>query len=145
MKNQEKKDFAKLLFIQSNLNRKEIASQVGVTEKTLRNWIESDNWQDIKDSQTITREALLSDSYAQLKAINEKIKTELGGVPNKELSDAKAVIRKEIESLSVHPTYRYVEVMEEFQSWLTRNEPQHLKVMTELSLKFVEEIAAKRR
>lgn len=140
----EKTLIAKALFAQSGLNRKEIAKQVGISETTLRDWIKKGGWEDIRESRMITREHLLQESYAQLAATNKRITEEFGGVPNKELSDAKAVIRKEIESLSHQPLYRYVEVMEDFQGWITKNAPKELPNMTRLSMSFIEDVAAKK-
>ncbi len=144
MRNAEKKNFAQGLFVKSDLNRKEIATQVGVTEKTLRKWIDDGGWQELKDVQSITRSQLLIDAYKQLAAINKKINDEHEGVPTKELSDAKGVIRKEIETLSDNPLYLYVEVFENFTDWMARNHPKHLKDLARLSYDFVQEVAKKK-
>ena len=143
MTNKEKKQLAYSLFIKSSFNRKEIAKQVGCTEKTLRNWIEKEDWQSIKEAQTLTRSKLLQDAYSQLKAINEKINDDFGGIPNKELSDAKAVIRKEIEALSNHPLHLYVEVFTEFLDWVNENEPKDVQKIVALSDGFINNIASK--
>jgi len=143
MTNKEKKQLAYSLFIKSSLNRKEIAKQVGCTEKTLRRWIETEGWQPIKEAQTLTRGKLLQDAYSQLKAINDKINNDLGGIPNKELSDAKAVIRKEIETLSGHPLHLYVEVFTEFIDWVTDNHKSKVHQVVELSDGFINDIASK--
>lgn len=144
MKNSDKKALGKNLFINSNLNRKQIAEQIGCTEKTLRTWIENDNWEDLKNSLTITRPQLLQESYAQLKAINEKIKNDFGGVPNKELSDAKGIIRKEIELFSFQPIHKYVEVFEDFIDYLNRNMPSQLNDFTISSQAFIQEISKRK-
>lgn len=141
MKNAEKKELARSLYTKSQLNRKQIAVQVGTTEKTLRKWIDEENWDAIKDSLQITRPQLLQESYQQLAAINKKIKEELGGVPNKELSDAKGVIRKEIEAFSVQPLYKYIEVFEEFIDFLSKNEPSLINPFTDASQNFINQIS----
>jgi hypothetical protein len=144
MNNAEKKNLAKTLFVKSTMNRKQIAAQVSVTEKTLRSWIELDNWEDLKNSQTITRSQLLQDAYNQLRAINQKIETELNGVPTKELSDAKGVIRKEIEHFSHQPIYKYVEVFEEFIEHLAKNAPVELTKFAELSQNFIAQLSKRK-
>ena len=140
MKNLEKKELAGALYTKSQLNRKQIATQVGTTEKTLRKWIEEENWDAIKDSLQITRPQLLQESYQQLAAINKKIKEDFGGVPNKELSDAKGVIRKEIEAFSVQPLYKYIEVFEEFIDYLSKNEPALINQFAIASQNFINQI-----
>lgn len=140
MKNAEKKELAKNLYIKSGFNRKEIASQVGTTEKTLRNWIEEGEWDKMKDSLLITRPQLLQDAYAQLNAINRKIESELGGIPTKDLSDAKGAIRREIELFSDQPIHKYIEVFEEFFGFLSKNDPKKIVEFADLSQAFIAQI-----
>lgn len=140
MKMADKKERARAFFVKSTLNRKEIAEAVGVTEKTLRNWIESENWQEEKDSQSITRMQLLQESYRQLKAINDDIRDNYNGVPSKNLADAKAMIRKEIDSLSRQPIYRYVEVFEEFLIFVSKNNPPLVEPFSKVSMNFISEL-----
>lgn len=144
MKNAEKKVLAKGLFVKSTMTRKEIATQVSVTEKTLRNWIDTDNWEELKNSQTITRGQLLQDAYNQLRAINQKIEVDFKGVPTKELSDAKGVIRKEIEHFSHQPIYKYVEVFEEFIEYTSKVSPVDLTKFSELSQGFIAHISKRK-
>jgi hypothetical protein len=143
MNNQDKKKLAQTLFIKSSLSRREIAQQIGVTEKTLRTWIDTGNWDELKDSQTITRGKLLQDALNQLSKINEKVE-EMGGIPDKHLSDAKAVVRKEIELFSANPLHKYVEVFEEYISFLSKNYPAELSQFAERSVEFINELATRK-
>lgn len=140
MKLADKKERARAFFVKSTLNRKEIADAVGVTEKTLRSWIVCENWQEEKDSQSITRMQLLQESYLQLKAINDQIRDNNAGVPTKNLADAKAMIRKEIDSLSRQPIYRYVEVFEEFLIFVSKNRPALVESFSKESMNFISEL-----
>ena len=141
MTNKDKKQLARSLYIKSDLNRKQIAHQVACSQTTLRSWIEKEDWESIKEAETISRTRLLQDAYGQLKAINDKISNELGGVPNKELSDAKGVIRKEIEALTNMPLHNYVEVMIELTRWLQIHHPDKLLEVMELADDFIRNIA----
>lgn len=143
MKPQEKKKLAHSLFVKGNMTRKSIADQVGVQPKTLKSWIDKGNWEDMKEAQAITRPQLLQDAYNQLRAINLKVE-ELGGVPNKELSDAKAIVRKEIETFSNSPLHQYVEVFEEFIGFISKHSPEDLIRFAELSNEFIEVLAKKK-
>ncbi len=134
----EKKLTAKSLYLKSDMPRKDIAQIAGVTEKTLRRWIKDDKWDELKAIESITRKQLLQDAYRQLKRINEHIDTELDGIPNKEMSDAKAIIRKEIESLSDSPLHIYVEVSEELIHWLQMTHPDQVKNTTRFLSEFIE-------
>lgn len=142
--NSDKKLIANGLFVKQNWTAKDIAKHVGVTAKTVGNWIRDGNWKDQKEAQTITRSNLLIDSYKQLAAINKRVETDHDGVPNKELSDAKAIIRKEIEALSHNPLYIYVEVMEELVEWISKNQPASLKEFSKIMNSFIENVSKRR-
>lgn len=143
MTNAQKKNLAQALYISGSHTRKAIANQVGCTEKTLRNWIDKGNWDEIKEAQTITRSELLRQSYAQLRAINEEIADNHGGIPNKQLSDAKGVIIKEIEILSDAPLHNYIQVGNDFAKYLTKNHPKDVQKSVMLFNEMIEEIAEK--
>jgi len=141
MTNTEKQRIAKSLYIKSGLNRKEIASRAGCTEKTLRKWINKFNWDEIKQNTTITRPQLLQDAYNQLKAVNRRITDDCDGVPTKELAYAKAVLRKEIETLADAPLHVYIEVFDEYTNWIEKNYPKKLIELTSIAFDFIEEKA----
>lgn len=143
MNQEEKKQRAYEVYVLSSVKRtrKEIAKMVQVTEKTLREWIDKYDWDKLREARQITRPQLLQEAYAQLKAINQVIQTEYNNVPNKELSDAKAVIRKEIEAFSSQPIHRYIEVFEEFIEWLSKNEPIQINTFGTLSQRFIQELS----
>jgi predicted DNA-binding protein YlxM (UPF0122 family) len=134
----EKRRHAGKLYIKDEFTRKEIAERVGVTEKTLRDWIERFGWDELKEANTITRQQLLLDAYTQLKAVNQKI-AGMGNVPDKALSDAKATLRKEIETLSDSPLHQYAEVFDEFAVWLMGKHPDKAADIAQLQLQFLNE------
>ncbi|MDH6310585.1 transcriptional regulator with XRE-family HTH domain [Dysgonomonas sp. PFB1-18] len=69
----QKKEWAKLLFTKENLTQAEIAERVGVRPATLSKWVNTENWQLLKTSITITREEQLARLYQQLQLLQEKI------------------------------------------------------------------------
>jgi len=143
MNREEKKQLAYSLYVKSSgkSTRKELAKQIGVTEKTLRSWVELGEWELQKEAMQITRPQLLMDAYAQLKAINQHIEKVHKGVPTKELSDAKASVRKEIELFSTMALHKYIEVFEEFVGWLVTHEPSKIKEWDSLSQRFISELS----
>lgn len=140
MKLADKKHLAQSLYVKSELSRKAIAEQVNITEKTLRKWIELGEWDKMKDAMQITRPQLLQEAYAQLQAINQIIREEHNNVPPKDLSDAKGVIRKEIEAFSSNPIHRYIECFEDFIDYLSKNQPGQLRTFASLSMEFINEL-----
>ncbi|MCT4647577.1 MAG: phage terminase small subunit-related protein [Carboxylicivirga sp.] len=135
----EKKKKAAGLYVKGTLTRKQVADTIGVTEKTLRKWIEEGNWDDLKEAKTVTRQQLLLDAYAQLKAVNRRI-ADMGNVPDKTLSDAKSQLRKEIETLSDSPLHQYAEIFDEFAVWLVHNNPDMAAEIAHLQLEFLNDM-----
>ena len=69
----QKKDWAKLLFLKTQMNQKEIALKVQTTEKTLGKWIKEANWDLLRSSFTITKEQELRRIYQQIHEMNNAI------------------------------------------------------------------------
>lgn len=132
-----KKRLAQELYVLGNQTQKSIAATIGVTEKTLGKWITDNEWDALRDLQSITKKQLLTDSYAQLAAVNLAIKKN-GNVPSKEQYDAKSILGKEIDRLSDSPLAVYTDVFSDFIDWLLRNEPKHVQDFARLSMLFIE-------
>lgn len=73
LKIQDKKDWAKLLFIRENLTQKEIAGKVGVAEKTMSKWVNENNWEQLRSSVIITKSEELRRIYMQINELNTMI------------------------------------------------------------------------
>ena len=73
MTNEQRKEWAKLLFVKENLTQAEIAERVGVSRVTVNKWINTENWEHLKVSVTITKEEQLKSLYRQLAELNDKI------------------------------------------------------------------------
>lgn len=132
-----KKRLAQELYVLGNQTQKSIAATIGVTEKTLGKWITDNEWNALRDLQSITKKQLLTDSYAQLAAVNLAIKAN-GNVPSKEQYDAKSILGKEIDRLSDSPLAVYTDVFSDFIDWLLRNHPKHTQQFAQLSMEFIE-------
>ncbi len=73
LNNDQKKEWAKMIFLKENLTQKEIAQKVGVTDKTLGKWINEGNWNQYKSSIIITKEQELRRIYMQINELNTHI------------------------------------------------------------------------
>lgn len=71
--NQQKKDWAKVIFLQENLTIQEIAVKVGVSRVTMGKWVKEGNWEMYKAALTTTREEQIRNVYLQLAEINRSI------------------------------------------------------------------------
>ena len=132
------KSRAKAIYMNGNYTQKQVADLAGTTEKTLAKWIQENAWEPEKVAKTITRKQLLQESYAQLQAINEKIR-ECHHVPTKALSDAKAQCVREIEAFSDQPLHLIIETLEDLMSFTAKCKPAMLKPLAELTEAFVKQ------
>lgn len=72
--NQQKKEWAKLLYLKENLTQAEIADRVGASRQTVGKWIAAEKWEQQKVGITITREEQIGNLYRQVAEINNAIK-----------------------------------------------------------------------
>jgi DNA-binding transcriptional MerR regulator len=147
MKNAQKKELARGLYINSSLNQTEIATQVGTTPKTLRTWINEGGWSEIKQSKTLTRPHLLQQAYLRLQENNKALEILKPGemASYKTLMDAKAIIGKEIERLSDSPLHQYIEVCEDLMGWVAAHLPDQLQSVTAMLREFIEDVHKRQR
>lgn len=133
---------ARSLYLNSSLSNKDIAKQVGTTEKTLRKWRTDEDWDTLKELKTITRSNLLQDAYAQLKTINSEIaELKTGDIATRKvLFDSKAILGKEIDRLSESPLHVYIGVIDELINWIASNHPVKLQEVTTLTFEFIEDV-----
>lgn len=71
--NQQKKDWAKTLYLRENLTQQEIADRVGVSRVSVSNWIRTGKWEEQRTALTLTREEQVRALYRQVAAINKAI------------------------------------------------------------------------
>jgi hypothetical protein len=133
------KALAKTLFFKTDMIKKDICEQAKCSLVSLNKWISDGRWVELKEAETVTKRQLLADAYKQLKAVNCLI-DERGGVPDKEMSDAKSILRKEIESFSDNPLHIYVECFENFIGHTARENPELLKTLISLTESFMESL-----
>ncbi len=95
------KEFAKTLFLDTNqkITQKEIAARIGVSENTLRGWIQKENWEKLRKSLMITRQKMISDLYDQLEWLNDDIKKRDKKVATSSEANTIAVITNSIQKL----------------------------------------------
>ena len=53
---QQKKGYARTLYLKDNLTQQEIADKVGVSRNTINRWIAAEKWEEMKVGMTLTRE-----------------------------------------------------------------------------------------
>ncbi len=98
---EELMEIARVFFMQDQFTQKEIAEKVGVTERTISNWIEDGQWHKLKRNLLLTREEQLHNLYRELEEINNEIKGRKPGerYADKNLANTRRYLLKDIESL----------------------------------------------
>jgi transcriptional regulator with XRE-family HTH domain len=117
----QKKEWAKTLFVSERLTQKEIAMRTGVSEKTLSLWVNKENWDALRVSLTITKDAQLKRLYAQLEEINTAIEKREEGLRYSNTKDADIIVKitTAIKALETETGIaEIVEVFTGYNNWL---------------------------
>ena len=134
----EQKILAQTLYMTGKWTQKAIRGIVDVGEKTIGKWAKKGSWEHIRQTQQASKPKLLMNAYAQMMCITKKINEEMGGIPDKHLSDAKAQCLREIEAFDEHRLQVYVDCFEDFSSWLMHIEPKNGSVFSQLMMRFLD-------
>jgi len=89
----QKKEWAKELYIRGNNTQKDIALKVGVTEKTMSNWVNDGKWDGMRKTLLSTKQEQLNMLYEMLDLLNkEGVKSLQDNDPNT-MPDADRIIK----------------------------------------------------
>ena len=117
----QKKEWAKLLFTKENLTQQEIAERVGVSRITINKWINTEHWEQLKVSITITREEQLKSLYRQLAELNTAISEREKGerFPTASEADTISKLANAIKKMEIEVGMAdVISVFSEFLKWL---------------------------
>lgn len=99
MKQNQKKDWAKLLYITQNLSQVEISEITGVSKQSINKWVNKEKWDEQKASLTVTREHQLMRWYSQIAALNTAIAEREQKYPTAGEADAMNKLASAIDKL----------------------------------------------
>ena len=137
---QQKREWAKTLYLKENLTQQEIAERVGVSRVTVNNWIGKNGWEMLKTSITITREEQLKNLYRQLTELNNAImgKPEGERFPNAAEADTISKLSNAIKKLETEVGLAdIISVFSDLLKWVRTYDSTQAKEITPLLDAFV--------
>ena len=143
--NKQKKEWAKSEFLRGDLSQKEIAEKVGISAVTMNKWANDpdDNWDRLRKSMLITREAQLTRLYMQLDELNSSI---MGKPQGKRFADSKEAdtiskLAGAIKTLETEASISdVVEVSKRFLNWLRPLAPHKAKEIAAMFNDFIKSL-----
>lgn len=70
---QQKKEYARTLYLKENLTQQEIADRVGTTRQTIIRWVKEGKWEEMKVGITLSKEQLIANMHRQVMELNDVI------------------------------------------------------------------------
>jgi transposase-like protein len=67
---EQKKEFAKLLYVRERLTQKEVATRAEVSEQTMSKWVKEYNWEKLRRSLLVTKQEQIGRLYEQIENLN---------------------------------------------------------------------------
>lgn len=95
----QKKDFAKLLFVRERLTQKEVAARAQISEQTMVKWVKEGNWEKLRRSLLVTKQEQVIRLYDQIEALNDIIAEQQEGIPDSKQADVLTKITAAIRNL----------------------------------------------
>ncbi len=137
---QQKKEWAKTLYLKENLTQLEIAERVGVSRVTVNNWINKNGWEMLRTSITITREEQLKSLYRQLAELNKAITNQPEGkrFPNTAEADTISKLSNAIKKMETEVGLAdIISVFSGLLKWVRAHDPERAREISPLLDAFV--------
>lgn len=133
MNNEQKKEFAKLLYIRERLTQKEVAARVGIGEHALGRWVKEYGWDKLRRSLLITKHEQIALLYSQLESLNELIAMREVKVANNKEADVFIKLTASIRNLETELNVGdRVEIGMEFLEYVRSNAADKVGEVVEL-------------
>jgi hypothetical protein len=118
MTRKQKIDVARTLYLMTEKSQKEICEVVGWTEKTFTEQKQKGNWNEMRDTKSLTKQQIISMLHSQTLKIVEAAKDESRLLSAREV-DSIAKLASSIDKMEKKATIEtYIEVFEEYNRWL---------------------------
>lgn len=142
----QKKEWAKLLYVNERLTQKEAAERADVSAVTINKWVKEGEWDKLRQSMLVTREAQLSRMYLQLDALNTAIMTREEGqrFPSSKEADTMSKLANAIKTMETEASIAdIVEVSKRLLNWLRPVDPVKAKDFAQVIDDFIKDALKK--
>lgn len=139
---QQKKEWARTLYIKDDLNQKEIAFKTGVSQQTIGKWIEKEQWKKFRRNLTLTRSEQYLNMLVELEEINQHIKNkpENQRFADSKVADIRRKLVKDIKDLETETSVtKIVDVSVPFVKWINAFDLEKGKEIATLFDAFIKE------
>jgi transcriptional regulator with XRE-family HTH domain len=116
--NDQKREWAKMLFTRERLTQKEIAERVGVSAVTISKWVQKHGWDSLKLNLLQSREERVVSTLQQLQKLDDAI-ADGTGFPDSKQADIRRKLTADLEALEQEVSVRdKCNVGRSFINWL---------------------------
>lgn len=145
----EKKEYAKLLYTQMGITvQKELAIRVKVSAQTINKWVNEEEWEILRASMIMTKEAELRRLYRRLTYLNDTIENrekEKDGKPiTASEADAISKLSKAIADMEQETSIRdAMNVLKNFINFVKHDDYEKAKSITQAADPFIKSLMPK--
>lgn len=130
---EQKKEFAKLLYIKERLTQKEVAQRVAIGEHALGRWVKDGGWDKLRRSLLVTKQEQIAKLYAQLETLSDLIAKRAEKVANSKEADIYTKLTAAIRNLETEINIGdCVEIGMEFCDYVRNNAPDKVGDVVDL-------------
>lgn len=137
---EQKKEWAKLLFLKENITQQEIADRVGVSRITINKWVKE--WENLKLNLLQTREERISSTLAQLDELDRSIADKEAGkrFPTASEADIRRKLTADLEALEQDASIRDIyNVSRGLLDWLRQVDLERAKELSDYFDAYIKE------
>lgn len=124
----------------SDLLQKEIAEQVGVTQKTMSKWVTEGKWDEVREAQASTRQETIRGLLAQMNELNQAIAGRAQGerYPTSKEADILSKLSRNISFLDKQVQLKdYVTVLSEELKFIKEQDLAFAKTLSDYQYEFL--------
>ena len=140
LNNNQKKELAKALYLETTATQQEIAERVGVDRRTLTRWAKE--WQDLKINYMQTREQRIRSTLKQLEQLDQAIEGRDEGAryPTVKEADIRRKLTADLEALEQDASVREViNVSRGILDYVRQLNLEHAKMLSDYMDSYIKE------